>query len=169
MLRIWTGTFLLLCTLSCSLIQADEKPTPHWSGLLFKDAAKIPGRVEKKLPNGPFSCGVITDAKTFASLTQTLSKGTGKPAPHWADWEKNIDWKKEVVAYVILNLQTNRLTYASCEPCKGGSTLTVRWSGIEPFYNDAYPAVFTRVPRLELQRMKFVVDAMELAEVPLEK
>jgi len=161
---------VLVPLLACFAPAADDaKPAP-WSGLLFKDAvAALAGKVEKKLGPGPFACGVIADAAAYDKFLAALAKAPRKAEPHWADWKKTIDWKKEAVAYVVLTHQTNRLTYQSCEPCKGGATLAVKWSGIEPFYADSYPAVFTRVPRDGIQTMKFRVDDMELAEVPLPK
>jgi len=161
---------LLAVLLVVATASAADEPKPQWSGLLFKDTVEVlPNRVEKKLPQGPFVGGFVGDAKSFDRFLEVLGKAKAKPDPFWAEWKKSVNWEKEVVAFVVLKAQTNRLTFASCEPGKGSATLAVKWSGIEPFYVEAFPAVFVRVERGDNQRIKFRIDDAELGEVAIKK
>jgi len=106
--------------------------------------AAVPG-----YPGKGFHMGVINDAMTFDALAKAGRLKSFAP----------IDWHRQMVVYLVLDAQTNSLDFSSwAVDGKGIGTLSVEWSGIEPFYQDATPAVIAVVDRNVANSINFVAD-----------
>lgn len=69
-----------------------------------------------------------------------------------------IDWSTQAVAYVILAEHTNALNLKGVTvDAKGRATVNVEWIGIEPFYPDHVPMVFTVIDRGQAAGIDFAI------------
>ena len=94
-------------------------------------------------PDMKFRIGAFTEQAAWDSFVASAQvKTAGFPA---------IDFGEQAVLFVILDAQTNALGFEKWETAAGGAQgrLTFTWSGIEPLYTDATPAVFAVVERPE--------------------
>src|SRR5262249_36138523 len=131
---------------------------------------RTPGgsRADTKLQNAPFTTGVIRDAQAFEAFATATTPKNAVAKDACREWRQSIDWKRELVVYVVQTVQSNRLTFKGWEAPKDGTgTLKIGWEGIEPFYPKHYPAVLCRVPRQDLQKIKVLVNDKTLAEIKL--
>jgi len=95
-----------------------------------------------------FAVGAITDKKTW----ETFAANAGLPK------DGGVDWDRQVVLYVILEENTNRLRFAEWnKPQNGQGELVFFWDGIEPFYKDSYPALVHVVDKANLQSVQFSI------------
>ncbi len=102
-------------------------------------------------PGKSFRLGVIGDATTWQAF---LAKAQVTP---FANQDYKPDFATDVIVFAVLDAQTNGLGFKSWSiDASGNATLTVSWSGIEPFYTDATPAVLVGVPRASLKAISLV-------------
>lgn len=111
--------------------------------------------------------GMLADKAIAALPKHTTEDYSGYPGSKWhwgaivndAQWREfnklaklpplaDMDWKTEIVAFVVFDAHTNALGFASWSVDKKGGTLAYRHSGIEPAYRDVTPAVLVRVARI---------------------
>jgi hypothetical protein len=84
-----------------------------------------------------------------------------------------VDWIREVVAFVVLDAQTNKLAVAGLEQDGGTATFSVRWFGIEPFYAGRTPYALAVVRLGMTDRLAFQLvadgsgDKIDLGSVPV--
>jgi hypothetical protein len=65
-----------------------------------------------------------------------------------------VDWSKQMVVYAVFTGQTNSLSFNRwVGPRNGAAKLQIDWSGIEPYYRDATPAVFCVVRRAGVRKI----------------
>jgi hypothetical protein len=111
-----------------------------YSGLIRQGAAKMLTPVAK----GEYAVGLISDADTFARFA-TAAGLTQK---------MDIDWQKQAVVCVVLQLNTNRLTFRQWNgPKDGVGELIIQWSGIEPLWGGRFLAVLHRVDKKDLKKV----------------
>lgn len=120
----------------------------HKSGLIKLAAVKaLPSGVKNPTtgyPGRAFHAGIITDAKTWSTVQAAAGISM-----------MNVDFNRQMVAYVILDAQTNSLGYRSWTVSGSTATLTYDWSGIEPFYRGRTPGVFAIVDRGSIKQVSF--------------
>ena len=64
------------------------------------------------------------------------------------------DWDRQVVAYVVLDAQTNRLAWKGLSRTGDTAVLAIEWSGIEPYYPDSTPAVLAVIDRAGTRQIR---------------
>ncbi|MBZ0236144.1 MAG: hypothetical protein K8M05_27705, partial [Deltaproteobacteria bacterium] len=69
-----------------------------------------------------------------------------------------VDWIREVVAYVVLDAQTNALEAPRLTTSGDRATLTVTVDGIEPFYADRTPVALAVVRLGVVEKLSFRID-----------
>jgi hypothetical protein len=151
-----------------ALGRAEETDAQGWSGLIHKSSVdKLKGRVDKKFNGAPYSVAVIQSADDLKAFLDTVEARERQKNPVWTTWRK-ADFSKEVVVCVVLTTPTNKLSMKGwTAPKEGTGTLSISWSGIEPFYGEFYPAVLVRVPVKDLKKINVQVDGKPLAELPV--
>jgi hypothetical protein len=99
-------------------------------------------------PGAKFHRGVFVDPDSFLTFAKAADL---KDVP-------KVDWVREVVAYVVLDAQTNELRIAGLKQQEGGAaTLSVQWIGIEPFYADRTPFALAVIHVGRTEQLKFEV------------
>lgn len=132
----------------------------HRSGLIKLGAlARLPKTdtfaATPGYPGKGFHMGTIGDAATLDAVIKAGGwKGFGP-----------IDWGRQRVVYLILDAQTNALEFKSFKVDGSRGTLTVEWSGIEPFYVDATPAVVAVVSRDAIGSIDFAAGNKTLGTI----
>ena len=122
-----------------------------WFGALINEKAtdQLIQPVEKKSGLTVYLCGIIAGPKEF----QALSKAAGLK-----ELMLDVDWKKHVVVYVILRFNSNAIYFEQWIPPKDGvGELVVEYSGIQPNWGNAYPAVLFRVERKDLRKVNVAI------------
>ena len=138
---------LVLSTMLCACViqsaVAKDKPAASRSGLINSAAVDKSIKPEEF---GNFAVGTIGDQKTW----QGFATKAGLPKA------SGVDWGKQLVLYIILKKNTNRVGFHKwIEPKKGTGELVFDWSLIEPYYPDRYPALVHVVKRADLQSVQF--------------
>ena len=124
-------------------------PADHVDLLIKLDAVKlIPKNATQSkdpgYPNSKTLVGAFTDEKSFravADAAKDAKLAALKP-----------DWEHQMIVYTVFTGQTNSLGFKSFD--KG--TMSIEWSGIEPYYADSTPAVFAIVAKDGLKNLNFV-------------
>lgn len=79
-----------------------------------------------------------------------------------------VDWIREVVAYVVLDAQTNALDAPRLTAGADRATLTVTVDGIEPFYADRTPFALAVIRLGTIEQLTFQLDGgRELGTIPV--
>jgi hypothetical protein len=139
-------------------VEPSEAPageTASWNGLV--PMASIEGLpVSMPTPGYPgngFRVGVFDSPDAWQRFA-TAARVEGFPG-------REIDWIRQRVAYVILDAQTNSLAFNRLGRDGSSGVIVVDWDGIEPFYEDATPAVLVLVDVRNLEQLRFEVSAAE--------
>jgi hypothetical protein len=107
-------------------------------------------------PGRGFHMGVFTDPASWARFSA---------AADIAGFE-DIDWREQMVVYVVLDAQTNLLGFDTFDIADDGTaTLNIDWIGIEPFYPDSTPAVLTLVDRDGIDAIAVTSDGRTLGTI----
>ncbi len=137
---------LVFGLLSVSM-QGEKEREGSFSGLIQDKA--LPN-LEKPANVTPFdgttfSYGLFASQKQWKAFANRAGKPVGK---------LKVDWKTEVVLYVVLQKHSNRLSFQKWKYSsdKSGEFL-IQWRGIEPFYANSVPAVLHVVSRKNLQKV----------------
>ena len=133
----------VLCACVIHPTVAKNKPTASHSSLI--NSAAVDKSIKPK-EFGSFAVGTIGDQKTW----QAFATKAGLP--------KNVivDWKRQVVLYVILKVNSNSISFRKwIEPKKGTGELVFNWSLIEPDHGDRYPALVHVADRADLKSVQF--------------
>jgi hypothetical protein len=155
------GLIVCVALLSLGLVEpAIAGALGTWSGLVAETSvATLEDRVETVVFFSTFSVGIITDAQAYSDF----GDAAGNDFPREAD----VDWQSDLVVYAILEENTNRLAFESWQPpIDGTGTLLIDWSLIEPYYHEAYPALFHTVSREDLAAIDVLVK-YETESIPL--
>ena len=137
---------LILGLLSVSM-QNEPKLEGSFSGLIEDKALE---KLEKPASATPFrgttfSYGVFSSQKTWSAFTKRAGKPVGK---------LEVDWKTEIVVYVVLQKHSNKLSFQKWEQ-KSDKTgeLLFQWIPIKPFYANSFPAVLYTVSKKDLDKI----------------
>jgi hypothetical protein len=131
-------------------VPAPATLTHAQAGLMKLDALKqLPaGHVQVNAsgyPGASFHRGVFQNPDSFRAFADAAGL---KEVP-------KVDWIREVVAFVVLDAQTNKLSVGGLKQDGGTATLSVRWSGIEPFYAGQTPYALAVVRLGQTDRLGF--------------
>jgi len=137
-------------------------PVPAKTGYQIKTShhtsSLVPLATMKALPSQkvvrPTSMpvGVVTNSRDWAKVSSAAKLKF--PA---------IDWKRQMVVYAVLGAQTNSLSFNKWSVKGTSATLSLNWSGIEPYYFDRTPAVFAVVNRSGIKTIAFVENGRRTA------
>jgi hypothetical protein len=96
-------------------------------------------------PGSQLRVGVVRSAKSWRAVTARSGARLAR---------LKVDWSKQMVVYAVFTGQTNSLSFKRWVPPKqGAAELQINWSGIEPHYQDATPAVFCVVQRAGVNKI----------------
>jgi hypothetical protein len=127
-------------------LPAQEKPAGTYQGLVLdRSVDKLVKPVTAKAGNSAFALAVLTDAKAF----QVFADAAGLKAGQLGE----IDWTRHAVVVVVLKEHTNRLRLKEWSAKDGTGELVFFWDGIEPFYQDRFPALLHKVDRQDLKKV----------------
>ena len=120
------------------------------AGLMKLDALKqLPaGHITVNAPGYPgasFHRGVFQNPDSFRAFADAAGL---KEVP-------KVEWNHEVVAFVVLDAQTNKLSVGGLKQDGATATFTVEWSGIEPFYAGRTPYALAVVRLGKTERLGF--------------
>ena len=141
----------------------EKKPLKTWSGLINDKALK---KVEVQTDAKGFAVGLIRDAKAWGKFAKAAGRIPRKP---------KVDWKKQIVVFIILKAHTNRVSFKKWTPPKDGTAeLLFNWSLIEPYYDGLFPALVHPVSREDLKKItvKYTsggAAAKKLADITVRK
>ena len=140
-----------VCTTALTTPRASAMILDGWSGLISDEApARLAHQIEEEVLSSTFVAGIINDAERYAAFAEA--------AGHAFPTDPELDWDEQLVAYVILEEHTNRLRLESwLPPVAGRALLNFRWDLIEPYYQDAFPALFHAVSRSQLASIDLVI------------
>jgi hypothetical protein len=119
----------------------------HWSGLIqLAGVGALPAQQFVGTPGYPgagFHLGVFRTAAEWQRFAEAAGVTLGP-----------VDWQTQVVAYVVLDAQTNRLDWKGLAQTGDTAVLTIDWIGIEPYYPDSTPAVLAVVDAGEPDQLR---------------
>ena len=137
----------LILSLFAPSMQSESKGDRSFSGLIEDKALPKLEKPASATPFGgtTFSYGVFTSQKTWSAF----SKRAGKPVE-----KLEVDWKTEIIVYVVLQKHSNRLSFQKWEQ-KSDKTgeLLIQWIPIKPLYTDSVPGVFYPVSKKDLDQI----------------
>jgi NAD-dependent DNA ligase len=109
--------------------------------------------IDKKVNGSTFAVGAFADAKAFQAFVDAmvLDGHAKKPVPFAR--AEDIDWKTHGVVVVVLKEHTNALHFKQWSAKDGVGELVFVWSGIEPYWSEAYPALVHKVDRKDLKKV----------------
>lgn len=96
-------------------------------------------------PGARFHRGVFVSPDSFHAFTAAAGM---KDVP-------DVDWSREVVAFVVLDAQTNKLHVAGLRAKGGEVTLSIDWIGIEPFYPQHTPYALAVIHLGKAEKLAF--------------
>lgn len=144
---------LILLLIGGALAWQDAPASFRSTTLIHENSVKLlPSPMEK----GSYcSCVFLTEKEwtDFVKVACTEKERASHP---------KTDWAKEAVVVVVYKQNTNRISFKGFEVTDGEkkqATLTLNWVGIEPYYEDRYPAVFHRVATTDLRSIRVVVES----------
>jgi hypothetical protein len=125
-----------------------QDPADHWAGLIKLPGVKaLPAHQQyvgtPGYPGSGFHLGVFRNAADWQTFADAAGITLGP-----------VDWDRQVVAYLVLDAQTNKLEWKGLAQTGNTAVLTVDWIGIEPYYTDSTPAVLAVLNRAGLDQLR---------------
>ena len=122
------------------------EPLGVFAGLLKVSA--LPSLPTPTRARNPYASGSGFHLGVFSNPAQWKACVAAAGQDPFGTAEFHIDWTTHMIAFAVLDAQTNRLSFEKWRvDDKGSATMLLKWNLIEPHYHDSTPAVFVVVPR----------------------